>query len=94
MYSVTLSLTSTLDEVGCHRPAPTALPRERPSTNFTGGWVGPRTGLDGHGKSRLPPGFDPRTVQPRSESLYRLSYPGPTEDNKTLQLLQAFCSHN
>ena len=24
-----------------------------------------------------PPGFDPRTVQPRSQSLYRLSYPGP-----------------
>ena len=39
-------------------------PRERPSTNFTGGWVGPRTGPDGRGKSRPPPGFDPRTVQP------------------------------
>jgi hypothetical protein len=26
--------------------------------------VGPRAGLDGCGKSRPPPGFDPRTVQP------------------------------
>src|SRR5215475_4268446 len=24
-----------------------------------------------------PPGFDPRTVQPVAQSLYRLSYPGP-----------------
>jgi len=39
--------------------------------------VGPRAGLDGCGKSRPPPGFDPRTVQPRSESLYRLRCPGP-----------------
>jgi hypothetical protein len=26
--------------------------------------VGPRAGLDGCGKSRPPPGFDPLTVQP------------------------------
>jgi len=26
--------------------------------------VGPRAGLDRCGKSRSPPGFDPRTVQP------------------------------
>jgi hypothetical protein len=26
--------------------------------------VGPRAGLDGCGKSRPPPGFDPRTLQP------------------------------
>ena len=28
-------------------------PRERPGTHCTGGWVGHRAGLDGHGKSRL-----------------------------------------
>jgi hypothetical protein len=39
-------------------------PRERPCTNYIGGWVGPRVGLVGCGKSRLPPGFDPWTVQP------------------------------
>jgi hypothetical protein len=39
-------------------------PQERPGTHCTGGWVDPRAGLDGCGKSRPPPGFDPRTVQP------------------------------
>jgi len=39
-------------------------PLERPGTHCTGGWVGPRAGLDESGKSRHPPGFDPRTVQP------------------------------
>ena len=38
-------------------------PRERPGTHFTGGWVGPRAGLDGR-KISSPPGFDPGTVQP------------------------------
>jgi len=38
-------------------------PREILGTHYTGGWVGPRVGLDGRGKSRPPPGFDPRTVQ-------------------------------
>jgi len=42
-------------------------PRERPSTHCIGGWVGPRAGLDGCGKSRPPSGFDPRTVQPVAE---------------------------
>jgi hypothetical protein len=39
-------------------------PRERPGNHRTGGWLGLRAGLDGCGKSRLPLGFDPRTVQP------------------------------
>ena len=56
--------------------APTALyPRERPGTHCTGGWVGPRAGLDRCGNSRPPPGFDPPTVQAVAQSLYRLSYP-------------------
>jgi hypothetical protein len=37
---------------------------ERLGTHCTGGWVGPRAGLDVCEKSRPPPGFDPRTVQP------------------------------
>ena len=45
-----------------HAPA-TFYPRERPGTHFTGGWVGPRVGLDGR-KISSPLGFDPRTVQP------------------------------
>ena len=38
-------------------------PRERPGTHCAGCWVGPRAGLDRCGKSRLPLGFDSRTVQ-------------------------------
>ena len=38
--------------------------RERPGTHCTGGCVENRAGLDRYGKSRLPPGFDPRTFQP------------------------------
>jgi hypothetical protein len=38
--------------------------RERPSTLCIRGCMCPRTGLDGWGKFRPQPGFDPRTVQP------------------------------
>ena len=51
--------------VGGQLHAPAALPPvKRPGNHCIGGWVGPRAGLDGCGKSRPPPGFDPRTVQP------------------------------
>jgi hypothetical protein len=51
--------------VGGQLHAPAALPPgKRPGTHCLGGWVGPRTGLDGCEKSRPPPGFGPRTVQP------------------------------
>jgi hypothetical protein len=36
--------------------------RERLGTHCTGGWVSCRTGVEGCGKSRPLPGFDPRTV--------------------------------
>ena len=51
-YSSILSLTSVLDGVGGQRQAPAALPRERPGTHCIGGWVGPKAGPDGCGKSR------------------------------------------
>ena len=58
------------------RHAPAALyPRKRTGTHCTRDWVGHRAGLDRCGKSRPPPGFDPRTVQPVAQLLYRLSYP-------------------
>ena len=44
--------------------APAALyPRERPGTHFTGGWVGPKAGLDGQ-KISSSPGFDPGPSSP------------------------------
>ena len=53
--------------VGGQRHAPAALPPgNRPGTHCIGGWVGPRAGLNACGKSRPPPGFVPRTVQPVS----------------------------
>ena len=68
--------------VGCYRHAQAALPpRQKPGTHRTGGWVGPRKGLDGCGKSRLY-----RTVQTRSESLYRLRYPGLGLDDLGLEI--------
>jgi hypothetical protein len=52
-------------KVGGQIHAAAALPPgKRPGTHCIGGLVGPRAGLDGCGKSRPPPGFDPRTVQP------------------------------
>ena len=53
-----------------------ATHRETHGTHYTGGWVGPKTGLDGCGKSRPPLGFDLRTVHPRGEST-RLTRPTP-----------------
>ena len=62
----TLSLTSALDGGGWSMPHTGRLlhPWERTCTHCIGGWVGPRMSLDGCGKSRPPPGFDPWTVQP------------------------------
>jgi hypothetical protein len=77
MYSSTLSLTSTLDGVGGQRHAPVALsPGNRPGTHCVRGWVGPRAGLDGCGKSS-PTGIRYPDRPARKESLYRMSYPGP-----------------
>ena len=62
-YSSTLSLTSALDGMGGQRHAPSNLPPgKRTGTHFIRGWVGPRDGLDGCGKS------DP----------HRVSIPGPS----------------
>jgi hypothetical protein len=49
----TLSLTLALDDGGGQLHAPAALqPGKRPGTNFIGGWVGHRAGLDECGISR------------------------------------------
>jgi hypothetical protein len=43
-----------LRRVGGQHHAPAALPPGRPGTHCTGGWVVPRAGLNGCGKSRPP----------------------------------------
>jgi len=74
----TLSIASALDAGGWSTSRPSrSLPMgKRPGTNCTGGWVGPRAGLDRCGKSRLHRDSIPNRPA-RSQSLYRLSYLGP-----------------
>jgi len=62
--SPTLSLTSTLNGGGWSSPRLGRFSLGKDPVPGTGGWVDPRAHLDGCGKSRPPPGFDPRTVQP------------------------------
>jgi len=63
-YSYTLPWPRHYKGLSGQQNAPAALyHRERPGAYFTGGWVGPRPGLDGR-KISSPLGFDPRTVQP------------------------------
>jgi len=59
-----LSLTSSLDGVGGQRHAPAALSPGKSRYPLYKRLGGPNAGLDGCEKSRPPPGFDPRTVQP------------------------------
>jgi hypothetical protein len=51
-------------------------PQERPGTHWTGGWVGPRAGLKLCDKSR-PTWIRSPDRPARSQSLYRMSSPGP-----------------
>ena len=51
-------------------------PREKPGTHCIVGWVSPRAGLDGCGEFRPPTRIRFPDRPARSESLYRLSYPG------------------
>ena len=65
MYSSTLPSTSALDAAGGQRHAPAALlPGKDPVPIVQEAWWAVRAGLDGCRKSRPPPEFDPRTLQP------------------------------
>ena len=61
--------------VGGQRHAPSALPLKEAGTHCRGGWLGPRAGLNGCGKSRPPTGIRSPYSPARSQSLYRLSHP-------------------
>ena len=52
-------MTAALEggECSAARPSRTLPPGERPGTHCTGGWVGPRAGLNGR-KISSPPGFN------------------------------------
>ena len=57
-------MTAALEGSDGQQHAPVAFyPRERHGTHFTGGWVGPRAGLDER-KNLVPIGIRPRTVHP------------------------------
>ena len=64
-------------------------PRERDGTHCKGGWVGSRAGLDGCGKSR-PTGIRSPDRPARSQSLYRLRYPGPNSLPLTFNILHIY----
>jgi hypothetical protein len=70
-------------EVSGQLHAPAALPERAPvGTHCIGGWVLLRAGLDAVAKRKFPsPRSDSNPDHPaRSQSLYRLSYPGPWRD--------------
>ena len=56
-------------------------PRERPGTHRTGGWVGPRAGVENLG----PTGIRSPDRPARSQSLYSTTLPGPQFDPRTVQ---------
>jgi len=53
-------------------------PRKWPGTHCIGGWVDTKASLEGWGKSRPPPGFDPRTVHPLASRYIDYSQKGLT----------------
>jgi hypothetical protein len=79
--------------VGGQQHALAALyPRERPGTQITGGWGGPRAGLDGCGKSRPHRDSITGTSSPVAQSLYRLSYRAHRK-TKVLTKIRNFSCH-
>jgi hypothetical protein len=63
-------------EVGGQRHAPAALPPVRPGTDCIGGWVEPRP-VWRCAENLASTGIRSPDRPASSESLYRLSYPGP-----------------
>jgi hypothetical protein len=68
-------------------------PREIPGTHCTGGWLGPRAGLDVC-ENLVHTGIRSPDRPARSESLYRLSYPGPPSKYNYIYILTYRMFHN
>jgi hypothetical protein len=84
-YSSTVSLTSALDGGGWLTPRPGRFaPRKETGFPCVGGWVEPRAGLDGCGKSHTH-----RNSIPGPSSPYRVAIPTelsrPTQEHQSLQ---------
>ena len=78
MYSSTLSLTSALDWVGGQRHGPAALPPGKTRYPLYRRLGGPQGRTGRIRKNLIPAGIRSTDRPARSESLYRLSYPGRT----------------
>jgi hypothetical protein len=52
-----------------------ALPPGMTSCHYIGGWLGTRAGLNGCGKSLLPPGCDPPIARPVANPYTSYSFP-------------------
>ena len=69
-------------------------PRVRHGAHCTGGWVGLRAGLDRCGKISPPTGTRSPDRPDRSESQYRLSYPGSSSNTPTSFKYPSFFHHS
>jgi len=82
-------MTAALEGGSGQQHGPAALyPRERPGTHFTGGWVGPRAGLDGRKKSRRHRDSIPDRLAPSSVAI-PTELPGPPLSGLLTALLEA-----
>ena len=82
-YRCTLSLTSVLDRVGGELHAQVVLPPgRRLCTHYIGVWSGPYPS----GRVLKIAPAPTRTVEASSESLYRLSYPGPQSEAQIISV--------
>jgi hypothetical protein len=75
-----LDLGTSWKQWSASRPCRFTSGERAPGTHWIGGWMGPRAGLDDVEKRKLLilPGIELRPLgrPARSQSLYRLSYPG------------------
>jgi hypothetical protein len=75
---------------GCSTSRPGRFtPGERPGTHCIGGWVGTRAGLDG-AVNLTHTGIPSPDSPARSQSLYRLSYPGPSDSKISSRVPRKF----